>query len=246
VIAKKNELASTPSDAGDPGVDDPQPQTMSEDEARSVGLTIMSEAELLLSGTEAGSVRRAEAACVMINEIDTKELVDRKLVALGVSNLKYLNRSLVGFYCSGKYVRCFYENASGDPSLWYIELDECIISRNMFLLTRNSEPAIRFFGVDICECVTLMARPYEIAWAIHSWLIPVASARREILTLVSDCATFQEASEMLNQRPQLYAEAKYQRLSSLWGYVTRRRSRLSRKRNLNAPLRVGVLHLDSG
>ena len=104
-------------------------------------------------------------------------------------------------------------------------LDEKLINQHVLVFTLEGGPVFRLSGEDICCCFTLMAHTRVIASFLRVLQLQVNAARRDAAALMSNCATYQEASEILKQRPQLCANAKGMRalLPMLWGQVTRRR-----------------------
>jgi hypothetical protein len=169
----------------------------------------------------------------MINQIDARfrrdaqNLADSELLKLGIKNVQFRKRkycSWVDFDCCGNRVRCIYRHDYGDPRVWHnLRFDEHLIDRNTFEFRCDDDSTIWLYGSNICECFTLMAFTYQIVWALRSRQIARDSARREIFALVSNCATFQDASEVLNRRPQLCAKAQHPKRSWLWAQVIRRR-----------------------
>jgi hypothetical protein len=185
----------------------------------------------------------------MINKInanfrrEAQNLADSRLVALGVKNVRFRKGkycSWVDFDCCGNRVRCIYRHDYGDPRVWHnLRFDEHLIDRNTFEFRCDGETIIWLYGSNICECFTLMAFTYQIAWALRSRQIAKDSARREIFALVSSCATFQDASEVLNRRPQLCAKAQYPKRSWLWAQVIgRRRAQTKTEARSSEPSKV--------
>jgi hypothetical protein len=112
-------------------------------------------------------------------------------------------------------------------------LDQKLINQHVLVFTLEGEPIFRLSGEDICCCFILMSHTRVIASFLRVLQLEVNAARRKVAAIISNSATYQEASEMLKQRPQLCADAKGKNLlPMLWGQVKRhRRSMAARLEN---------------
>jgi hypothetical protein len=148
-----------------------------------------------------------------------ESFIESKLAELGIKNIQF-RHAYADFLCEGKRVRCVYRSDYPDPREceWDISmLDQKLINQHVLVFTLEREPVFRLSGEDICCCFTLMARTRVIASFLRVLQLQVNAARRDVAALMSNCATYQEASEMLKHRPQLCADAKGKNLlPRLW------------------------------
>jgi hypothetical protein len=153
--------------------------------------------------------------------------IELKLDELGIKNIQF-NRPYVHFVCEGKCFRCVYRSDYPDPREheWDIStIDQELINQNQLVFRRDGELIFSLYGENLCHSVTLMGYTRVIASFLRILQVEVNAARRKIVFLMNNCATYQEASDMLKEWPRLCADAKGGKtlLPMLWGQVTRRR-----------------------
>lgn len=153
--------------------------------------------------------------------------IEFKLDEVGIKNIQF-NHPFVHFVCEGKRFRCVYRSDYPDPREheWDIStIDQELISQHQLVFKRDGELIFSLYGEGLCRSVTLMGHTRVIASFLRVLQVEVNAARRKIVLLMSNCATYREASDLLKEWPHLCADAKGGKtlLPMLWGQVTRRR-----------------------
>src|SRR2546429_236392 len=80
-----------------------------------------------------------------------------------------------------------------------------VINQHALVFTVEGEPIFRLSGEGIGGSFALMAHTRVIASLLRVLQLEVNPARREVAAFISNCATYQEASEILKDKPQLCA-----------------------------------------
>jgi len=163
--------------------------------------------------------------------LDTLERqIELGLDELGIKNIQF-NGPYVHFVWEGKRFRCVYRGDYPDPREheWDVSaldaLDQELLNKHQLVFTRNGERIFSIYGEGLYRSVTLMGKTRVIASLLRVLQVEVNAARRRIVLLMRDCATYQEASDLLQEWPRLCEDAKGGKtlLPMLWGQVTRSR-----------------------
>jgi len=155
--------------------------------------------------------------------------VERRLElskSLGLSNFRFTKGhklSFVHFDCQDRRVRCCYGSYYDPAALPNVLIDDVLVTENLIAFRYKGSPIASLSAPSLYRSEVLMKFSREILIGFREWQLLVDRARRDVVTLVRTCSSFEEACELLTRHPKLYAGAFYPK--KYWGYIWGQTSR---------------------